>query len=349
MKRNRRLVWPKRAASMILNGLLGARPTITAPAGPFSINTNYTFSATTSLTGATFDWTNQPGVTVVSGQGTSSAVIRFTEAGVRSIVVDITAPGRMVERAAWIDHVDSFSPTSIPNLALWLDASDASTLTLDGSNNVSEWRDKSGAARHLTQGTALNRPSYVTGVLNGLPVVRPDGVNDFLQSASQNASVWYGSGTQQTTWIYLVAYLSTGRFSLAVNPSLGASSSRMLLDRQPSGIGTSDFQFTAGATGAQILSAPYLSPITAWAIETVRWTNGGTPTLRRTTTAATNTYSAPGTLTGTMADGLVVNVGYSTIVPANFNLAEWFIYSRELSDAEVAQIETYLLSKWGTI
>lgn len=37
-----------------------------------------------------------------------------------------------------------FNPKSISGLALWLDASDLSTITLNGSN-VSEWRDKSGA------------------------------------------------------------------------------------------------------------------------------------------------------------------------------------------------------------
>lgn len=243
----------------------------------------------------------------------------------------------------------AFSLTSIPGLALWLDAADASTVTLDGSNNVSQWNDKSGNARHLTQGTALNRPSYVTGVLNGLPVVRPDGINDVLQSAAQTAATWYGSGTQQITWIYLVAYINTGRWSLQLAETLGGNTNRMILDRQPSGVGNLDFQFTAGSTGGQITTAPYLSPITAWAIETVRWTNGGTPTLRRTTTAATNTYSAGSTLTGTMADNQYAAVGAGNILPANFNLAEWMIYNRELSDAEVAQIESYLLAKWGTI
>ena len=45
---------------------------------------------------------------------------------------------------------EAFLPSSISGLALRLDATDASTLTPDGSNNVSEWRDKSGNARHAT-------------------------------------------------------------------------------------------------------------------------------------------------------------------------------------------------------
>ena len=47
-------------------------------------------------------------------------------------------------------------------LALWLDAKDASTITVDLDNTVSEWRDKSGNNRHAAQSTVSLRPSYST-------------------------------------------------------------------------------------------------------------------------------------------------------------------------------------------
>ena len=43
--------------------------------------------------------------------------------------------------------------------ALWLDAADADTITLNGSN-VSQWNDKSGNARHVSQSTSGNQPLY---------------------------------------------------------------------------------------------------------------------------------------------------------------------------------------------
>lgn len=58
--------------------------------------------------------------------------------------------------------------------ALWLDANDSNTITLD-AGAVSEWRDKSGNNRHATQATASNRPLLVTGGLNGTDVIRFDG------------------------------------------------------------------------------------------------------------------------------------------------------------------------------
>ena len=56
-----------------------------------------------------------------------------------------------------------FSPLDIPNIELWLN-NDPTTMTLDGSNKVSQWNDLSGKNRHFTQATASNRPLYVDNV-----------------------------------------------------------------------------------------------------------------------------------------------------------------------------------------
>lgn len=50
-------------------------------------------------------------------------------------------------------------PISRDRLAFWYDASDASTITLNGSN-VAQWDDKSGNNRHLLQATASRQPVY---------------------------------------------------------------------------------------------------------------------------------------------------------------------------------------------
>ena len=60
------------------------------------------------------------------------------------------------------------------DVAEWFDAADASTITTAGGA-VSQWRDKSGNARHLNQGTAANQPRHLSNALNGRSVVRFDG------------------------------------------------------------------------------------------------------------------------------------------------------------------------------
>lgn len=54
-----------------------------------------------------------------------------------------------------------WTPTVIQT-ALWLDANDASTITLNGST-VSQWSDKSGNGRHATQAVAVNQPAWGVG------------------------------------------------------------------------------------------------------------------------------------------------------------------------------------------
>ena len=89
------------------------------------------------------------------------------------------------------DDVSSTSNVGSPSLtegggggdayALELDASDASSLTLVGSN-VSQWDDQSGNARHATQGVAANQPLYVAGT--------PSFVH--LDDANDNMAVDFG-------------------------------------------------------------------------------------------------------------------------------------------------------------
>ena len=65
--------------------------------------------------------------------------------------------------------------------ALWLDAADASTITLNGST-VSQWSDKSGNSRHVIQATAAAQPLYSANQIGGLPALSFDG-GDFLRTA----------------------------------------------------------------------------------------------------------------------------------------------------------------------
>ena len=55
-------------------------------------------------------------------------------------------------------------------LALWLDADDSSTITLNGST-VSQWDNKSGNNFHLSQANAALQPRYVAAGMNGKPAL----------------------------------------------------------------------------------------------------------------------------------------------------------------------------------
>ena len=71
------------------------------------------------------------------------------------------------------------SPTEIPGLELWLDASDTGSIT-HTANSVTQWNDKSGNNYHASQSTSGMRPITNTATMNGLNAIRFDGTDDRL-------------------------------------------------------------------------------------------------------------------------------------------------------------------------
>ena len=86
--------------------------------------------------------------------------------------------GRFRTKTSW----SLWTPAQI-STSIWFDASDAATITLNGST-VSQWRDKSGAARHMSQATAASQPTYIASSINGRAVVSLDGSNDWMSGAT---------------------------------------------------------------------------------------------------------------------------------------------------------------------
>ena len=69
------------------------------------------------------------------------------------------------------------------SLALWLDAEDASTITLNGSS-VSQWSDKSGGGNNATQAVAAAQPAYNATGFNSKPALVFDGTSDWMQAGT---------------------------------------------------------------------------------------------------------------------------------------------------------------------
>ena len=72
-------------------------------------------------------------------------------------------------------HIPNLLPTRIPNLQLWLDANDFSTLTFSGSS-VIQWNDKSGYGYHATpynsNSGSGNSSTYNSTGFNNLPAIK---------------------------------------------------------------------------------------------------------------------------------------------------------------------------------
>lgn len=106
------------------------------------------------------------------------------------------------------------SPDQIAGLTGWFRAS-AITGLADG-NPVGTWPND-GSGVDATQGTAANKPTYKTNQLNGLPIVRFDGVDDFMKCTADHL------GVQNSNCVIVVAKLDSTASSTADHSACSCS------------------------------------------------------------------------------------------------------------------------------
>jgi sugar lactone lactonase YvrE len=108
----------------------------------------------------------------------------------------------------------AFSPTSIAGCQLWFDASDTASLTpssITTGTKVSQWNDKSGNNRHMSNSTAASQPTYSTSNFNGsLPSVYFRGNNEVGTTNANILSNAASTVLNSTTWDIYVAFKPTG-------------------------------------------------------------------------------------------------------------------------------------------
>lgn len=232
-----------------------------------------------------------------------------------------------------------FSPSSIAGLVLWLDVSDASTVTIDGSNNYSQIRDKSGNAFHANQVAALRNPSQTT--INGVAAALFDGTDDALEIA-HNAAFSLASytiigvidndsaGGAFRAWIEKAAGASAfdRKWWVGMDP---ASSVIVANTESPSGIGGTGIDLTspAGNTSPEILTH----------------TKDGTTsaTMHIDGSLVSTDLTVPTNSTNTQP----VYIG-GRFYPWLGKIGEILIYNSALSASDRQAVEAYLKAKWGT-
>ncbi len=82
-------------------------------------------------------------------------------------------------------------------LLLWLDASDASSLTLDAEGNIASWENRASRAPCTMRSAGRQRPRFVKEALGGRPALRFDGRDDLLRETAFNQTL--------QTWTLFVA------------------------------------------------------------------------------------------------------------------------------------------------
>jgi hypothetical protein len=222
----------------------------------------------------------------------------------------------------------SFSPLSIPGLALWLDASDASTLFQDDAGTtpaaadtdpVGYWGDKSGNARHAIQATAGSKPTLQTGELNGKNVIRWD-TGDLLVST-------FGGTLAQPNTVWIIAKGAGTYYCDGID---GANRHAIFYDSA----------LLSMFAGAQI-DAAGITP-TDWSVLTARF-NTAASNFRHNGVSKVTGDPGANALTGLTVGNR--NGGGANAL--NGDIAEIIVAAGAASAATVSAVESYLNTKWA--
>lgn len=222
----------------------------------------------------------------------------------------------MTARRGVMAKPTTFTPGSVAGLYAWYDATQITGLA-DG-DPVATWTDVAGG-RNATQGTSAARPTYKTAIQNGRPVVRFDGVDDFVNASAVSVS--------QPDTIFIVAkQTSTGSTKNAYD----GNTTRQTLE-----CGTS-YVINAGA------NVSTAGADTAWHVHTAIY-NG-----------ASSSHRLDGALgsSGNAGTNALASLNIGTY--RNFagfwpgDIAELIIYTGALGSTDRAAVEAYLKAKWGT-
>ena len=228
-------------------------------------------------------------------------------------------------------------PTEI-STALWLDAEDTSTITLNGST-VSQWADKSGNGRNATQATGVNQPTYNATGLNSKPTLTADTTKFLVANAT-------GFSGGPDLWVIAVATmnsatLSYGRLVAFSAPPLddhnaAPTTVAILRDAITNNVAAyrNNFQLSKAAVS---LSTPSILESIYDSVNHTMYVNGtaGTP------------VASIGTFTATPRIALFNYLAAPTLAGWSGNCSEVIIGDSALSTDNRQKLEGYLAWKWG--
>jgi hypothetical protein len=232
-----------------------------------------------------------------------------------------------------------FTPTQIPGCQLWLDAADASTISLSGTN-VTQWNDKSGNGRHASKTTATTNPVYMQNALNKRPVLANTGSSGLSGTLAVN--------TLTNLFIFVVCNdtsaaefaNNTGGYVLWWNEAGAWGQIQMYISQS-----RLDWRFGTGQSENKPtfnlpsnVSTNYNIACIAKSSRTeVGYLNGLT----------VGTYTAANSAIANTSSTYVITGPASASSYATNNIAEILIYSSSLQTINRQQIEGYLAWKWG--
>ncbi len=242
----------------------------------------------------------------------------------------------------FVETGTAFSPTDINGLTLWLDASDAATITKNASDQVSGWDDKSSNGIDFSQsgGTAL-RPIHGASQINSLDVVNFDGSAQFMTHGTALSNIIDAANFTFFAVYEVDSFASGVGFNVYSNPAVIADTGGILGLHLADVSGSGKLQaynYDGSPDSVQLVHST-ATPV----LSTIRHVSG---ILYHGLDGGTESSIVSGD-TSTMAGTLRLGSNFNGAKFFNGKLAELLVYDAALGTSDIADVQTYLKDKWG--
>lgn len=220
-------------------------------------------------------------------------------------------------------------------MQLHLDASLPATVIRDGSNFTSQWNDKSGKVRNMSQPTQANKPLFLATGLGGLGALQFDGTDDFMTFSDQALSYIAG---KSFTLIY-VASKPANNNTWIIGGTNTATRTNLYAGNLTSN--THRFGFYNDDQG----SITTVAPAGTTEIYTMVYDlSNNQRTVRRNGVEVSRAVSQ-----GSLSSMTGQSIGRYISSYGSFKIGELIIYDRALQFAEYNTVEKDLISKWSIV
>ncbi|MBS1983202.1 MAG: hypothetical protein JST16_03440 [Bdellovibrionales bacterium] len=275
---------------------------------------------TQSVPLGTFSQTTSPATTFTPVRGTATTVISADFTGLTS-----GATGNIL---------NTWTPPTIAGLQSWLKA-DALYAATNGSA-VASWTDVSWHNNDAVQATALNKPKFKTGAVNGKPALVFDGINSFMtitDAASLRSTV--------VSVFAVIKNMSPVAYSPVITKTTDASwtDGWGLADLAGDGATFGFFvnNYTTHKSAGSVGTGSYVYLSATYDKSNVRFFKSG---VAQTVSAYSTNISSP------MADVYIGKTNTGSVF-LDAEIAEILIYDTGLSSANRGLVEGYLTTKYG--
>lgn len=334
------------ADSLLRSLFVPAAPTIvTALPGNGQATVSWTAPAALStlpITDYTVQYSTNSGSTWTTFTRAASAVASVTVTGLTnetSVQFRVSATNGVgtgaYSTASTAVTPNVFTPASLANLAVWLDASSASSLydatsggSLVGSGGVvRRWQDLSGNGRHVI---GSNGPTRSVAAVNGRDAL------SFSSSYLANTSINVSGASQS---LFMVVRFAASGFQIAGGFGTSSSYGALLIESNRSS-GSHSATFGGGDGSESSASGGSASNVTK-AFGAVLGSGTGSLLINGTSAATVSRASV------SSSSGLAIGAYLNEIVPLNGLICEVVYLARTVTAGEISQLQNYFAAKWG--